>query len=77
MQGFGAIKRGPIQISWGQPYPRGEVFEPNHLGGNRGSTHLKIGDEEQSDHEPPVISSIVVHRLGCTAGWVVAEEPHI
>ena len=35
MQGFGSIECGSSQISRGQPYPRKEVLEPNHLDRNR------------------------------------------
>jgi hypothetical protein len=31
MKGFGTIKCGTLQISWGQSYSRSEVFEPNDL----------------------------------------------
>jgi len=39
MQGFGSMKRGPVQISRGQPNPRCKVFEPNHLDENRTLAH--------------------------------------
>jgi len=77
MQGFGLIKRGPVQISWGQPYPRSEVLEPNHLDGNRILARLGIVDGCWTVHEPPVISSITVQGRRCPTGRVVAEQPHI
>ena len=36
-----------------------------------------IVDEHWTVHEPPVISSIMVHGLRCSAGRIVAEEPHL
>jgi len=33
------MKRGPVQISRGQPNPRCEVFEPNHFDENRMLAH--------------------------------------
>ena len=77
MQGFGSIKCGPVQISWGQPYPRSEVLEPNHLDRNRMLARLDIVDECQTVHEPPVVSSIAVQGRRCPTGRVVAEQPHI
>jgi len=73
VQGFWPIKCGPVQISWGQPYPRIEVLEP---GGNRVLAHLDIAGGCWTVHEPPVISSIMVQGCCRPTGLVVAEEPH-
>jgi hypothetical protein len=77
VQGFGSIKFGPVEISWGQPYPRSEVPEPNHLDRNHLLTRLDIVGEGRSVHEPSLISSIVIQGLRCFTGWVVAGEPHV
>ena len=71
------MKCGPVQISWGQPYPRCEVFEPNHLDGNRTLGHPNIEGKHWKCHEPPMISSIMVQGRRRPTGRVVAEEPHV
>ena len=76
MQGPGLIKCGPVQISRGQSYPRSEILEPNHLGGNRMLVRGITGGY-WAVHEPPVISSIIVQCRCRLTSRVVTEEPHI
>ena len=77
MQNLRSMKCGPVQISRGQSYPRCEIFEPNHLDGNRMLVYLDVEGKHWEIHEPPMFSSIMVHGRRRPTGRIIAEEPHV
>ena len=77
MQGFWSIECGPVQISGSQSYSGSKVLEPDHLDEDRMLARLCIEKKRRTNHEPPVIPSVMGQDLRRPTSWVITEEPHI
>jgi hypothetical protein len=77
MKALRSVECSPVKISWGQPYPRSEVFEPDYLDSNLVLVHLDIVDDQLTAHAPSLISSVVIQGLRRAASRVVTKEPHV